>query len=32
MNSLEFNGFRRVEGGNDWNVFFDINGTHLKAI
>lgn len=28
---MEFNGFRRAED-EEWSVFFDINGTHLKVL
>ena len=28
VNALEFNGFQKYEGGSEWNIFFDIPGTH----
>ena len=32
VNALEFNGFRKSEEHNDWQVYFDVSGTHLKAL
>jgi hypothetical protein len=29
---LEVNGFRRTDSSSDWNVFFDVSGTHLKTL
>lgn len=32
VNSLECNGFRKSEEPNDWSVYFDVSGTHLKVL
>lgn len=32
VNSLEYNGFKKCQNGTDWNIFFDVSGTHIKTI
>ena len=32
VNSLEFNGFQKHEGGSDWTIYFDITGINQKAL
>jgi len=29
---LEHNGFIKCEGGSDWNILFDVSGTHTKLL
>ena len=32
VNSLEHNGFVKSDNNTDWNIFFDVSGTHIKTI